>query len=100
MSEALDRFRRYWRLAITWGMVAVVTPAAGMVVTWCLLRREMDAMGVSSIKDPGFGSKSVGEVLVPAMIGLGLAFVALVLCVVCIVRALRERRKLLGRQAP
>src|SRR5690349_592621 len=98
MNEALERFRRYWRLAITWGMVAVITPTVGMVVTWVWLRRKLDAIDSSSIKDGGAVTKPVGEVLIPALIGLGLALVALVLCVGCIRRALRERRGLLGKR--
>jgi hypothetical protein len=99
MNKALDRFRKLWRLALTFGMVAVITPVAGMGVTWFLVRGKLDAMGTSTIKDPGSVAEPVGQVLIPALIGLGLAFVALVLCVTCIIRALRERRKLLGRQA-
>ena len=94
MDEALDRFRYFWRRALTFGMVAVITPTVGMAVTWVLLRRELDSVETSAIGDPGSISQPIGEVLIPALIGLAVAIVALVLCITCIVRALRERRKL------
>lgn len=81
-------------MAMTFGLVAVISPTVGMAVTWLVTHRALSAMETYGVKDPEFKSMPIGEVLVPALTGLALALGALPLCIMFIVRALRERRKL------